>query len=68
MSLVLNLQGKDLLSYLERVSCNGKLPVICTGDFNAEPTEPVYQTISEGTDNLRYDFHYYESIINWQNV
>ena len=59
----MNLQGKDLLSYLERVSCNGKLPVICTGDFNAEPTEPVYQTISEGTDNLRYDFHYFDSII-----
>ena len=48
-----NSQGKDLLTYLEKVSCNGKLPVICTGDFNAEPTEPVYQTISDGTENIR---------------
>ena len=47
------LQGKDLLAYLERVSGHGKVPVICTGDFNADPTEPVYQTLLEGTGDIR---------------
>lgn len=38
-----NEQGKDLLQFLKQ-NC-GDRPVILSGDFNAEPTEPVYDTV-----------------------
>ena len=53
LSTLRNEQGKDLLGYLERLSCDGDIPIICAGDFNAEPTEPVYQTITDGLGNIR---------------
>ncbi|XP_035207894.1 nocturnin-like isoform X1 [Stegodyphus dumicola] len=36
-------QGKDLLDFIKDFS--GNSPVIITGDFNANPSEPVYQTM-----------------------
>lgn len=53
LSTLRNEQGKDLIEFMasESRSCGpaGSLPraVICCGDFNAEPTEPVYQTMTE---------------------
>lgn len=38
-----NEQGKDLLQFISN-NC-GDRPVIVCGDFNAEPTEPVYATM-----------------------
>ncbi|OQR79576.1 nocturnin-like, partial [Tropilaelaps mercedesae] len=39
-----NEQGKDLLQYV-RASNPNDYPVIYTGDFNAEPSEPVYRLV-----------------------
>lgn len=44
LSTLRNEQGKDILDFLQRnidVDC----PIILAGDFNAEPSEPVYSTI-----------------------
>ena len=38
-------QGTDILNWLETV--RESRPVILTGDFNAEPSEPVYKTVTE---------------------
>ncbi|XP_054721892.1 nocturnin-like isoform X2 [Uloborus diversus] len=38
-------QGKDLMDFIKLFS--GSSPVIVTGDFNASPTESVYQTITK---------------------
>lgn len=38
-----NEQGKDILTFLHEH--RGNRPIICTGDFNAEPSEPVYKTM-----------------------
>lgn len=38
-----NEQGKDLLNFVRNVS--GGRPLLISGDFNAEPTEPVYSTM-----------------------
>lgn len=39
-----NEQGKDLLDFV--TSHCGDRPVIVCGDFNAEPAEPVYSTVT----------------------
>jgi len=44
MPTLRNEQGKDLMEYLN-VQAQG-LPTVVTGDFNAEPNEPVYQTMT----------------------
>lgn len=41
-----NEQGKDLLEWLAAV--RQSRPLLLTGDFNAEPSEPVYRTVTEG--------------------
>ena len=38
---------------------NGSLPTIVTGDFNAEPNEPVYKTITQ-----RYASSYSQVLLN----
>lgn len=43
LSTLRNEQGKDLLEFIK--SHCGTNPVIVCGDFNAEPTEPVYSTM-----------------------
>ncbi|KAK3876474.1 hypothetical protein Pcinc_018739 [Petrolisthes cinctipes] len=45
-----NEQGKDLLAFVEQ-HCKGR-PVIVCGDFNAEPSEPVYTTMTEASTGL----------------
>ena len=47
MPTLRNEQGKDLLEYLDSQS-RGR-PIVCAGDFNAEPQEPVYQTLISGS-------------------
>lgn len=44
-------QGKDLLDWLNTIA--GGRPTILCGDFNAEPTEPVYKTTTNHRLNLR---------------
>ncbi|XP_022657037.1 nocturnin-like isoform X2 [Varroa jacobsoni] len=41
-----NEQGKDLLQFVQSHNTND-YPVIYAGDFNAEPTEPVYRTMTQ---------------------
>lgn len=43
LSTLRNEQGKDLLEFLTS-HADGR-PVILSGDFNAEPSEPIYSTI-----------------------
>ncbi|KAJ8867420.1 hypothetical protein PR048_031221 [Dryococelus australis] len=43
LSTLRNEQGKDLLEFVSK-HCGGR-PVILCGDFNAEPTEPIYHTV-----------------------
>jgi len=43
LSTLRNEQGKDILEWLETV--REDRPVVLSGDFNAEPSEPVYKTI-----------------------
>lgn len=43
LSTLRNEQGKDLLEFVSQHS-KGR-PLLMCGDFNAEPTEPVYSTI-----------------------
>lgn len=43
LSKLRNEQGKDLLKFVKDFA--GHLPVILCGDFNAEPIEPIYQTV-----------------------
>jgi len=43
LSTLRNEQGKDLLDFV-KTHCGGR-PIIICGDFNAEPTEPVYLTL-----------------------
>ena len=51
MPTLRNEQGKDLMEYLN-VQAQGR-PIVCSGDFNAEPHEPVYQTMTSNSQ-LRY--------------
>ncbi|XP_046735078.1 nocturnin isoform X2 [Diprion similis] len=43
LSTLRNEQGKDLLNFVSS-SAEGR-PVLLCGDFNAEPTEPIYRTV-----------------------
>lgn len=43
LSTLRNEQGKDLLDFVN-ATAEGR-PVILCGDFNAEPTEPIYRTV-----------------------
>lgn len=55
LSLVRDEQGKDLLRFVESECHPFKIPFIITGDFNAETTEPVYQTMSENLSSVYQD-------------
>lgn len=55
-----NEQGKDLLQFIKH-HC-GDRPIILGGDFNAEPTEPIYNTVLNSGPNLASA--YAESNIN----
>jgi len=44
LSTLRNQQGKDILDWLETIRADR--PVIIGGDFNAEPSEPVYKTMT----------------------
>ena len=44
-------QGRDLLTWLEKIS--GGRPIIIGGDFNAEPSEPVYRTMTDNRLDLK---------------
>jgi len=46
LSTLRNEQGKDILEWVNTTR-QPESPVIICGDFNAEPTEPVFQTMSE---------------------
>ncbi|KAK7087029.1 Nocturnin, partial [Halocaridina rubra] len=50
LSSLRNEQGKDLLGFLDQ-HCS-TYPVIICGDFNAEPSEPVYATMTEVSTGL----------------
>jgi nocturnin len=66
LSLVRDQQGKDLLNFVES-ECRSKIPstgdskfssnipFIITGDFNAETSEPVYQTMTESLSSVYQD-------------
>ncbi|CAG2100350.1 unnamed protein product [Medioppia subpectinata] len=44
LSVFRNEQGKDLMKYLAKKAKN--IPLVLSGDFNAEPNESVYKTIT----------------------
>lgn len=48
LSSLRNEQGKDLLDFVR--AHRGNRPVIIAGDFNAEPSEPVYRTLMAQRD------------------
>lgn len=50
LSSLRNEQGKDLLKFLTH-HCDDR-PIIVCGDFNAEPTEPIYSTVLNSKLNL----------------
>ena len=50
LSTLRNEQGLDLLSFLEE-NYEGRPAIVC-GDFNAEQTEPVYTTMTQGNPEL----------------
>jgi len=50
LSALRNEQGKDLLEFVAQHAAGR--PVVLCGDFNAEPTEPIYSTVL-GHDLLR---------------
>ena len=45
LSTLRNEQGKDILDWLETIRADR--PVILSGDFNDEPSQPVYKTLTE---------------------
>jgi nocturnin len=45
LSAIRNEQGKDILQFLEKV--HKEVPIILTGDFNDEPSQAVYKTLTE---------------------
>lgn len=55
LSTLRNEQGKDLIEFLGQ-QADGR-PLVCTGDFNAEPDEPVYETMTE-SEELRLSSAY----------
>lgn len=44
LSTLRNEQGKDILDFLQS-NMDADCPIILAGDFNAEPSEPVYSTL-----------------------
>ena len=46
LSTLRNEQGKDIVDFLADTTTDGDTAVILTGDFNAEPTEPVFTTVT----------------------
>jgi len=48
LSTLRNEQGKDILEWIEEIKPVNQ-PLILCGDFNAEPSEPVYRTMTENT-------------------
>ena len=48
LSKLRNEQGKDLMRFVKDVA-QGR-PILLSGDFNAEPSEPVYSTIMNNKD------------------
>jgi nocturnin len=57
LSALRNEQGKDLLEFVAQHA--GSRPVILSGDFNAEPTEPIYNTVLSH-DLLRFTSAYFQ--------
>ena len=55
-------QGEDLMSWLEDLS--GGQSVILAGDFNAEPSEAVYQTVTN-RENMLLDSAYRNDRLDW---
>ena len=55
-------QGEDLMAWLEEVSDGRSL--ILTGDFNAEPSEPVYQTVTKNKE-IKLDSAYDNSSLDY---
>ena len=45
LSTVRNEQGKDILEFLETMHAD--MPIVITGDFNDEPSESVFKTMTE---------------------
>lgn len=60
-----NEQGKDLLQFISDY-CNDR-PVIVCGDFNAEPTEPVYSTFINN-DLIKFSSAYADSNLYREDV
>lgn len=56
MSSIRKEQGRALLEFVNETS-EGNAAVIC-GDFNAEPTEPVYELFSKSSLNLGSAYAY----------
>lgn len=48
LSKLRNEQGKDLIRFIKDVAQDR--PILLSGDFNAEPSEPVYSTIVNSND------------------
>lgn len=65
LSMLRNEQGKDLLQFINNHYNNR--PVIVCGDFNAEPTEPVYN-IFTNNDFLKLSSAYADSNLYMQDV
>ncbi|RWS20661.1 nocturnin-like isoform X3, partial [Leptotrombidium deliense] len=55
LSFLRDEQGKDIVDFLDNES--GTTPTIITGDFNAEPCEPVYDTITS-----KYESAYFTAL------
>ncbi|EDO34680.1 predicted protein [Nematostella vectensis] len=45
-------QGKSVLAFLKDFMENEQAEVLVCGDFNAEPTEPVYQVMEDGVHGV----------------
>lgn len=54
LSTLRNEQGNDLLAFMNE-HCRG-LPIIVCGDFNAEPSEPVYTTMTGANTRLQSSY------------
>jgi len=46
LSTLRNEQGKDIIDWVDSIK-KPETPIIICGDFNAEPTEPVFQTMTQ---------------------
>ncbi len=49
LSTLRNEQGKDIVNFIEEAVGDSDTPVVLTGDFNAEPTEPVFSTVTDSS-------------------